>query len=1294
MSEMFMFTDKEMYMKRFFSIILLVCMLFSTVNVFADIYGGANTLKFAPDKAYMESIKTQHPRIFMPKGGFDEYFSEIEKDSMKIESWNLIMSRLDYMLGRVPPETVNGTVTSGNANDVFWKLWDEFPLLSLIYKKTGDKRCIEQIDKLCKAINSYPKWESTPDLATGHALMSVALAYDWLYDDLSDVQKQLMKKIMVERGKEVYEIATKEEPQNWNRAFLQNHMWIAVSGMACAAAVLYDEMPELMTWVEASVSHISTTLSVLPEDGFNHESVAYWMYGMESLFLFVHMARDTFGVDMITDYFTNTAEYLNHTFIPHGLWEKGMLFSGFADSNAATMPYSHMMWFIASVSRNSQLQWLTNTLYEERYVALYRPWLDILWYDQTLEAVNPVDGQAEKFKYFEDVDYVFSRSEWMDKNASYLTFRSGPAMGHAQIKKQTGQYRDWGSGHVHPDNNSFILFGGGDMLIRDDDYGLPKLTRQHNTLTIDGKGQEGEGSDWFNFKYQYDTKKHASVSKVENGAELDYIVGDATDSYNPVTSGLKKFKRHMLYLKPDVLIVVDDIEVDKPRKLETRLFPYYQSVWQQSDGGLYVPGRNASMRIVPLTPKDMTVETSIMNIKNQTKTFDTACITFTNDSQKIWKNAVALSWEENEKGAPKTVDFTEEGGVMQFKVGAKTITLNTETMTAKLIEETESFDSNVTVRLNGRRINYEIPPMVIDGATMVPFRKTLDEMGVSIDYDANNGIVTATNKNIKLRLNVDSDKAYVNDEEVELGTNCRIINDRLFLPIRKIAQIFGYTVLWDNTLRTVKLIRGDVKGADDANLLGISIDGVMYDKFDPEKKEYFLKKIGTKAIPSVAAIASDFNSKVVITPAAEVPGTTTIDVTSADGANTSQYKITTRYYPPNGVGSLEIFGVRSSQNISDTFPENTLDGKDTTWWSSDDNGAWIEYDLGSVKAVQEIGINFYLGDRRLAYFEVEASADGQSWKKVVSDGVSSGNTLDTQFFPFAPTDARYVRILGYGNTNSKVNSYTQVGFFDAAPYIKTAEISVDSLELMLDKTMKAEAKGIMNDGSLADLSDTEIEFSTSNSLIATVTDDGLITAKREGKCQITVSIMKNEIQRVGYIDLSVIDGAFIANATEDSYITEWRTDENFGNAQLLEIRNAISAPGVRKEAFIKFDITGITGDVTNAKMYIYGTTATNYEQTCTEAYVDAYALKTTEWFEMDINPSNRPAVGKKIATAFFDTEKKYVEFDITKYVQDCLAAGQTTLSISLFPKDDEAFLQLATREDLRKMVPYVKIYAE
>lgn len=129
------------------------------------------------------------------------------------------------------------------------------------------------------------------------------------------------------------------------------------------------------------------------------------------------------------------------------------------------------------------------------------------------------------------------------------------------------------------------------------------------------------------------------------------------------------------------------------------------------------------------------------------------------------------------------------------------------------------------------------------------------------------------------------------------------------------------------------------------------------------------------------------------------------------------------------------------------FPGNTLDGNLNSRWSAGGDGEWISFDLGRYDLAQSVDIAFHQGDTRVAVFDVLLSNDNLDWRTALSSNVSSGTTLALQSFDFADWPARYVRIVGHGNSVNNVNSFTEVVIHSTTPPDTDADGLPDVWEL-------------------------------------------------------------------------------------------------------------------------------------------------------------------------------------------------------------------------------------------------------
>ncbi|HEX6357889.1 polysaccharide lyase family 7 protein [Actinophytocola sp.] len=127
---------------------------------------------------------------------------------------------------------------------------------------------------------------------------------------------------------------------------------------------------------------------------------------------------------------------------------------------------------------------------------------------------------------------------------------------------------------------------------------------------------------------------------------------------------------------------------------------------------------------------------------------------------------------------------------------------------------------------------------------------------------------------------------------------------------------------------------------------------------------------------------------------------------------------------------VPVTGVTASGDDGNV-PANTLDNDLSTRWSAQGDGVWIRYDLGSPQTIGSVSIAWHKGDTRRDTFDVQLSDDGSAWTTVLARTTTSGTTLQPQNYDFADRSARYLRIVGHGNTVNNWTSITETAINDA-----------------------------------------------------------------------------------------------------------------------------------------------------------------------------------------------------------------------------------------------------------------------
>src|SRR5262245_21970684 len=511
----------------------------------------------------------------------------------------------------------------------------------------------------------------------------------------------MVRKRIADRARLMFRQSRTVYWRNWD---LQNHQWVSLSGLAAAAMALADDREfagEATEWAALVREHFRRTERLLGPDGASHEGLTYWSLGLDGLLRFWALSKDLLEENLSSSWWKSTSYYRLYLSLPRSAWTMRSKVVDLADCTRSDwLGPDFLLYRLAHLYRDGYVQWLGNETASVSNCDFFGScWLSLLWYDATIEAKSPTT--LPLLRHFSDMGIVSARSDWSG-DESLLVFKCGPALGHFATSRLD---YDPGGAHAHPDANHFVLFANGEWLIRDDGYRY-KMTDQHNTLLVDGKGQIGENARlvvgnqeigprgmWMDSMEQIRAKSHPRITEATSNPGFDYIVGDATEAY-PRNSGLRRFERRVLFLKPDVAIIVDNIEADAGRSLELRFHPAYRAVTERT--GAYISrGKKAAMRLEVLTNDEALVsegDRPARDILRPAKAIGldkledtTRLYTIRLEANKTtWHNAVALSWSAADK-EPARVALEKKGQQWIFEAGGRAVAISWDGTAPKII---------------------------------------------------------------------------------------------------------------------------------------------------------------------------------------------------------------------------------------------------------------------------------------------------------------------------------------------------------------------------------------------------------------------------------------------------------------------------------------------------------------------------------------------------------------------------------------------------------------------------------
>ncbi len=211
-------------------------------------------------------------------------------------------------------------------------------------------------------------------------------------------------------------------------------------------------------------------------------------------------------------------------------------------------------------------------------------------------------------------------------------------------------------------------------------------------------------------------------------------------------------------------------------------------------------------------------------------------------------------------------------------------------------------------------------------------------------------------------------------------------------------------------------------------LSDLAIDGVTVDDFDPKSMSYNIAMAKDGVIGKVSAKADD-GVTVEVNQSNNTDIPTMVKVYRADEPQkysiyTIKYRVLKDLPDVNSMRRYTPALVFASANPQEeNIDVNVADGNLDTRWSAEGE-QWICQQFGSEVKIDTVAVAVMNGTTRKSMFDIQISNDGTNWTTVKSVA-TSGTTNDYEFYDIGGVSAKYVRLLGHGNSESGWNSITE-----------------------------------------------------------------------------------------------------------------------------------------------------------------------------------------------------------------------------------------------------------------------------
>ncbi len=116
--------------------------------------------------------------------------------------------------------------------------------------------------------------------------------------------------------------------------------------------------------------------------------------------------------------------------------------------------------------------------------------------------------------------------------------------------------------------------------------------------------------------------------------------------------------------------------------------------------------------------------------------------------------------------------------------------------------------SAINVHVNNNNISMDVPPVLVEGRTLVPVAAIAQSLKGEVSWDASTKTVTITRDSKTIKLQLNNKTVTVDGQVMNLDVPAQSINGRTMVPVSFIAQAFNEKVVWHPSTQTV-LINSD-----------------------------------------------------------------------------------------------------------------------------------------------------------------------------------------------------------------------------------------------------------------------------------------------------------------------------------------------------------------------------------------------------------------------------------------------------------------------------------------------------
>jgi hypothetical protein len=493
------------------------------------------------------TLHSEHPRLFARDDDWQRVRRQMPSSPELAAIHSALTTAADDLLDEPPLERVlSGRRMLWVSREVLKRVLT----LGVVYRFTDEMRYFERAKTELLTSAAFSDWNPSHFLDTAEMTLALAVGYDWLYEDLSDTERAVIRQAIVEKGLSpgrgspeglgltrwkpgdgVPKAFTrwKEKTNNWNQ--------VCYTGMVAGALAVAEDEPDLaVEFLHDMYSNIGRSLVGYAPDGAYPEGPGYWGYGTQFTVILISILESSLGQTWDlenTPGLRESAVYINEAIGPTGL------FYNYADGGEEVDSMPALHWFAAQQENPAidgrERRRLTSAKHDSPFYKASTSGnrlfpLSMLWLEPALAEMEVQETLPLHWKGDGPNPVAVHRASW-DEDSLFIGIKGGsPSQNHGHMDVGSFVLDDqgvrWASDIKGQGYRTFEELG---MDIWDytqvgDRWRVFSLNSQgHNTLVIDGQNQMVDG--------------FAEIRSFSADPETPFTVVDMTEIYRDWAGG-------------------------------------------------------------------------------------------------------------------------------------------------------------------------------------------------------------------------------------------------------------------------------------------------------------------------------------------------------------------------------------------------------------------------------------------------------------------------------------------------------------------------------------------------------------------------------------------------------------------------------------------------------------------------------------------------------------------------------------------------------------------------------------